>query len=631
MHELLQSAREAARQGDKSKALELIKQVINSNPNDIDALLTLATIVDESMRKRQILNRVLSLDATNKAAREMILEMDRAEINAYHQHSPGISIPESQPVSETRHASQDSISNQTSTTFFDKPRIFRYPAGCMAILYVFTFISCCGTLWFAAIRWSYSFPFLVLFLVMTLALGYFLVTTSSKAETDDKGIRVASWFRTIEMKWDEIIDFKIDSLRGNLILRSSIGESAKISTNIQGYRTIMEILQEKLPNLYAEAISSQKQRAVSSAGLASSYSSTYGEKISAAGPKGQPEPASPISTFPSNMQTSTPVPISRVETASVAQTHGMTDDKAGKTTVFRYPARGRIGYFVVAAIMGLTGFMIAAQGSATCIPLLGMALLFGLAALSNQSSVTVSESDIRLSNLLSKSEIKWNEIASLKSNGMGKKLELTSNNGNLLKISTQIEGYPVIVETLRQRRPDLFNVQATSTAQKNAPAMEHSLSFLQNQGTSTFGEARSFRKNFFKQYGMSLLGVSFGSLFIWLAAISSEERVAFIAVAGFCALIMIIPFFQVSTVKVEPNKLTIETFFEQKEFTAHQIREIKMNSIQGRYGRVINVINVTPVEGKNYPLGGFSDGDEIIYGILMSWWNTYRIGSQNQN
>jgi len=625
MHELLQSAMEAARQGDKSKALELIKQVINSNPNDIDALLTLSTMMDESMRKRQILNRVLSLDATNKAAREMMLEMDRAEIDAYHQHSPGISIPKSQPVSEPQHASQDVISNQISTAFFDKPRIFRYPAGCMAVLYVFTVISCCGTLLFAVVDWSYSFAFLVLFLGMTLTLGYFLVTASSKVETDGKGIRVASWFRTIEMKWDEIIDLKIDPLRGNLILRSNIGESAKISTNIQGYRTIMEILQEKLPNLFAEVIASQKQPATSSAG-ASSYSSTYGEKNSSAGPKGQPEPASPISIFPSNMQTSTPIPISPVETASAAQIHGMTNDKEGKPIVFRYPARGRIGYFVIAAILGLTGFIIAAQGSATCIPPLGMALLFGLAALSNQSSVTVSESDIRLSNLLSKSEIKWNEIASMKSNVMGKKLELASNNGNLLKISTQIEGYPVIVEILRQKRPDLFNVQATSTGQKNAPDMEHSLSFLQNQGTSTFGEARTFRKNFFKQYGMSLLGVLFGLLFIWLALASpaSEERMGFIAVAGFCVLIMIIPFFQVGTVKVEPNKLTIETFFEQKEFTARQIKEIKMNSIQGRYGRVTNVVNVTPAEGKNYPLGGFSDGDEIMYGILMSWWNTYR-------
>lgn len=626
MHQLVQSAMDAAKQGDKRKALEFIKQALNSNPNDIDALLMLATMVDESMRKRQVLNHVLSLDATNKAAREMMLEMDRAEINADGKHSPGISIPKSQPVSETRHASQDSISNQTSTTFFDKPRIFRYPAGCMAILYVFTVISCCGTLWFAVFDWSYSFAFLVLFLGMTLTLGYFLVTASSKVETDGKGIRVASWFRTIEMKWDEIIDLKIDSLRGNLILRSNIGESAKISTNIQGYRTIMEILQEKLPNLYAEVISSQKQPAMSSVGLASSYSSTYGEKISAASPKGQPEPASPISTFPSNMQTSTPVPISPVETASVAQTHGMTDDKEGKTIVFRYPARGRIGYFVIAAIFGFTGFMIAAQGDANCIPPLGVGLLFGLAALSNQSSVKVTESDIRVSNLLSKSEIKWNEIASMKSNVMGKKLELIPNKGDALKISTQIEGYPALVEIIRQKRPDLFRAARSSSVQKSVSGngYEDSPSMNSNRSNSpAFTGVKTFSKNFFGQYGLLLLMLPLclvGPLIIYL----NRDWFAGVGVGLIGLFFMTASLFNINQIKLEPNKLTAEAFLHQKEFTAKQIKEISMKTARSRRGIATNFVNIQPVEGNAISMAGFVEGEEIIYGTLMDWWNTYK-------
>jgi hypothetical protein len=94
--------------------------------------------------------------------------------------------------------------------------------------------------------------------------------------------------------------------------------------------------------------------------------------------------------------------------------------------------------------------------------------------------------------------------------------------------------------------------------------------------------------------------------------------------AAFCVLVMVIPFFQVSAIKVEPNKLTLETFFEEKELTASQIKEIKMQSVRGRYGRVTNFVNIIPVEGKKYPLGGFSDGDEIIYGFLMNWWNQYQ-------
>jgi hypothetical protein len=87
---------------------------------------------------------------------------------------------------------------------------------------------------------------------------------------------------------------------------------------------------------------------------------------------------------------------------------------------------------------------------------------------------------------------------------------------------------------------------------------------------------------------------------------------------------MLIPFFQVSAVKMEPDKLTVETFFEQKELGPRQIREIKMQSLRGRYGRVTNIVNIIPIQGKNYPLGGFADGEEILYGSLMNWWNTYQ-------
>ena len=86
----------------------------------------------------------------------------------------------------------------------------------------------------------------------------------------------------------------------------------------------------------------------------------------------------------------------------------------------------------------------------------------------------------------------------------------------------------------------------------------------------------------------------------------------------------VIPFFHVNAIRMEPNKLTIETFFEQKELAARQIKEIKMQSLRGRYGRVTNIVNIIPAEGKNYPLGGFRDGDEMVYGLLMHWWNIYR-------
>ena len=39
MHQFVQSALEAANQGDKNKAIDFIKQVLAANPNDVDAWL----------------------------------------------------------------------------------------------------------------------------------------------------------------------------------------------------------------------------------------------------------------------------------------------------------------------------------------------------------------------------------------------------------------------------------------------------------------------------------------------------------------------------------------------------------------------------------------------------------------
>ena len=87
---------------------------------------------------------------------------------------------------------------------------------------------------------------------------------------------------------------------------------------------------------------------------------------------------------------------------------------------------------------------------------------------------------------------------------------------------------------------------------------------------------------------------------------------------------MLIPFLQVGSDQSGTEQLTIETFFEQKELTASEIKEIKMQAVQGRYGRVTNFVHIVPLEGKKYPLGGFSEGEEVIYGYLMNWWNTYQ-------
>jgi hypothetical protein len=417
MGQLVQSALDAAKRGDQSQAIDLLKQELSTNPNDIDALLAFASIIEEPTKKRQVLNRVLSLEATNKIAREAMLQLDRAELNSYR--SQPISAPVSKPQTQaTAPAASSSSSTTNVAKSADKPMVFRYSTGWLAVLYVFTTIFCC------------------------------------------------------------------------------------------------------------------------------------------------------------------------------------------------------------------TGLLLATQDLGDSFPTLMLALLFGLSALSVSSKVEVKETGIRTSSLLRNAEIKWNEIASIKPNAFQKKLELVSHTGNSVKVSTQVKGYAAIVELLRQKRPDLFAGTATAPIQQSVfPAsIEQSPSLNSNPSVpaSVVSENKIFQKSFLRVYGLLFLLVPLLFLFVWLAFASAEARTASLVTAVFCILLMLIPFLQVSSVKVEPNKLTIETFFEQKELHARQIKEIKMEAVRGRYGRVTNFVHIVPAEGKKYPLSGFSEGEEIIYGYLMNWWNTYK-------
>ncbi len=405
MQPLVQSAIQAIQRGDKRTALDLLQQALSLDPKDIDALLTLAPLVEEPTRKRQVLNRILSVEPTHKVARETLLEMDRAEMGAYRPASPSstASIP---PVQPTPPASKPASAPT------EKPLVFRYSTGWLAVLYIFTTLFCCA------------------------------------------------------------------------------------------------------------------------------------------------------------------------------------------------------------------GLLVASQNIGNSLPSLALALLFGLSALSASSKVEVTQAGIRTSAWLRSSTIQWEEIVQMQSNSFKRKLELRSRAGKTINVSTQVKGYPVIVELLRQKRPDLFGEGASAPVQ--LPGSDALGSAVTPNSGLPFTETKTFRKSILKQFSLSFVMIPILLLMVWLGMASPELRTASFISAGFCLLVMIIPLFQVSAVKLEPNKLTIESFFEEKEFSARQIKEIKMQSVTGRYGRVTNFVNVIPAEGKKYPISGFQEGDELVYGFLMNWWNQYQ-------
>jgi hypothetical protein len=439
MDPIVQSAIDAANEGDKPKAIELVRQALTANPNDMDAWLVLAAVMDDPQRKRQCLNRVLTIDPTNTIARDELLDMDRAYMSA---------VP-SQPVEEP-----------IST---DQPQPEPTPYSSSAFTY----------------------------------------------------------------------------------------ESAPAIEQTQF-------------------------------------------------------PAQP----PTSPKTLQPKPASRPQ--------------AEKPQVFKYSLVTRIMTYVFFVLFGCLTLIAFQSLTAALVPCsLSLIMLPVIWIVSAQ--VEVSEKGIRTSQLfgLTSNYASWEGIASIKSNSMQQNLQLTTKKGNTIKVSSQVKGYPIIVETLRRKRPDLFGA-APVVKDPYSSGMESSPSMGSISSVPSFAGTRTFNKNFFRQYGILLIVIPLCFFAVWIAITTPENRVGALIAAGFCGIMVLIPFFQVSSVKVEPDKLTIETMFEEKTFSAGEIREIKMQSVRGRHGRVTNFVNIIPANGKNYPLQGFSDGHEIIYGILSNWWNAHQ-------
>ncbi len=457
MQPLVQSAIDAANRGENSKALELCKQALTTNPNDVDAWLVIAAVVEQPERKRQCLNRVLSIDPRNQIARDELLDMDRAAMGGASSTDTRQNTPVSSPLSYSDRAS----------AFEDAQSSYQYSP-------------------------SLEYP-----------------TSASTFESTPAP-------------------------------------------------------QQSIP----------------------SAPQVQGKAAPKPSPKARPE----------------------------------------KPLVFRYPLFWRVFMYIFLVFFGCVGLIIAIQNIVNSLPFFGMAFVAGLVAMIYSPKVEITEAGIRASGMFSHSEAKWNDIKSMKSSGMKQRLELVKKNGEIVKVSSQVSGYARIVEILRQKRPDLFGMAGSSASQGFVSQYEQT-SFSGGSSpvsAAAFAGLKEFKKSFFRQYGYLVLVAPLCLVAAWTAITDPENRlVASIMFIIFLGLV-IFSLFQVTAVKVEPNRLTLETLFEQKVFSARQIKDIKWQSVRGRYGIVTHFVIIVPVEGKKYSVSGFSAGEEVMYGFLTNWWNAYK-------
>jgi hypothetical protein len=267
------------------------------------------------------------------------------------------------------------------------------------------------------------------------------------------------------------------------------------------------------------------------------------------------------------------------------------------------------------------GLLLAFQNVLYGLPFIILALILGLVAIAFSPKVEITEAGIRASGMLDTTEAQWNDIVQMKSNPLKRRLELSKANGEMVGVSAQVSGYPRIVEIIRQKRPDLFTVVSTSS--QPAAFDTSTETNVEPNREPTFTGVRTFQKNWLAQNGILLLMIPLCLVGIWFLAIR-DDRLVGIGIGAIGLFFMVMSLFSIHQIRVEPNKLSTESFFTQKEYAANQIKEIRMKMVRSRHGIATNLVSIEPMDGSAISLGGFPDGDEVIYGVLQDWWETYR-------
>lgn len=91
LREMLKQAVEAAKEGDRAAALELVDEVLKSDPKNVQAMLVLARLVRGDEQKREVLDTILSIEPENQSARALLRKLDGEPEVAEDEIVPGIS------------------------------------------------------------------------------------------------------------------------------------------------------------------------------------------------------------------------------------------------------------------------------------------------------------------------------------------------------------------------------------------------------------------------------------------------------------------------------------------------------------------------------------------------------------
>lgn len=272
MHQLVQAAIDAANSGDPRRAQGYLKQVLTENPNEVEGWLVLAAILEDPVKKRQCLNRVLALDPTNQIAREELLDMDRAAFSdrpAPRPEAPVAPVKPSPAWTETVSApAPPPPAPAPQRSKLSKTLVFTYPLWLKILTYLGAAVL--GIFTLAALLTAPAAALIPAGMGL-LALGALWVV-SAHVEVSNEGVQASHWLTgKAKIAWNEIVEFKSTATGQNLNLIAQDGRKVVVTAQVGGYGQIVEVLRRKRPDLF--------NRQPSAGGGITAQSSTFsGEK-----------------------------------------------------------------------------------------------------------------------------------------------------------------------------------------------------------------------------------------------------------------------------------------------------------------------------------------------------------------
>lgn len=230
------------------------------------------------------------------------------------------------------------------------------------------------------------------------------------------------------------------------------------------------------------------------------------------------------------------------------------------------------------------------------IPILG---LFGIAFLislfSYTSKVTITDDEITSSYLFIPKTLRWTEINRASGSGSGIKLH---SDDTTVSINSRLPGVEEIIETIGQKRADLFSPQE-------------------------FSEMRRGLGSYLGFFVITLLFGGIGVFYFSIADFSSDSLFSM----GFIALFLI---FFMGTFLASPQSLTIENnnlqikyLLGEKNFSANDVSSVFLSHTRTRRGGKQYFISLNSKDGKNIRISGLNIGLPVAYLVLKNWHKKY--------